>query len=247
MSRASATTVLRGTLTIPAGLNGPSGTAHGGVAAGLLAQHARGAVEVRLHRPPPLSVPMQVTGSGDELTASCDGQPVLTALPGRVAVEPPAVGLDEATAATGPAQEHVAPTCVVCGPCSPTPLRVFPGRLGTSDVYAARWQAPAWAADDRGDVRPELLWGALDCPGGFAIADPHGHSRTDFFPALGTITAELRSAVRVEEPVVVVGWPLGRDGRRLHAGTAVLGADGSVRAVARQTCIAVPLDWAGGS
>jgi hypothetical protein len=35
----------------------------------------------------------------------------------------------------------------------------------------------------------------------------------------------------------VVGWPLGEDGRKLHAGTALFGTDGTVLAVARQVWI----------
>jgi hypothetical protein len=37
---------------------------------------------------------------------------------------------------------------------------------------------------------------------------------------------------------VVVGWPLGEDGRKLFAGTALYGRDGDVLAVARPVWIA---------
>jgi hypothetical protein len=37
------------------------------------------------------------------------------------------------------------------------------------------------------------------------------------------------------EPHVVAGWPVGEDGRKRFAGSAVFGADGSVRAFARST------------
>ena len=35
----------------------------------------------------------------------------------------------------------------------------------------------------------------------------------------------------------MVAWPLGEDGRKLHAGTALVTADGETLAVARQTWI----------
>ena len=39
------------------------------------------------------------------------------------------------------------------------------------------------------------------------------------------------------ERCVVVGWPIERDGRKLHAGTALYGASGDVLAVSRQLWI----------
>ena len=46
---------------------------------------------------------------------------------------------------------------------------------------------------------------------------------------------------RVPEPgdeLVVAGWPLGVDGRKLYAGTALFTPDGELLALARQTWIA---------
>ena len=42
----------------------------------------------------------------------------------------------------------------------------------------------------------------------------------------------------VGERCVVVSWPLGEDGRKLYAGTALYAEDGELLAVARQTWIA---------
>ena len=52
---------------------------------------------------------------------------------------------------------------------------------------------------------------------------------------LGRMTAEIRGLPAEGE--VVVSWPLGEEGRKLHAGTALLSADGEALAVARQTWI----------
>jgi hypothetical protein len=51
------------------------------------------------------------------------------------------------------------------------------------------------------------------------------------------MTAEIRRLPTEGEQCVVVAWPLGEDGRKLHAGTALLSADGEPLAVARQTWI----------
>ena len=41
----------------------------------------------------------------------------------------------------------------------------------------------------------------------------------------------------VGEQCVVTAWPLGEDGRKLFAGTALFAADGELLALARQTWI----------
>ncbi|WP_431269599.1 hypothetical protein [Dankookia sp. P2] len=35
------------------------------------------------------------------------------------------------------------------------------------------------------------------------------------------------------EPVTVLGWQIGREGRKLQAGTALFGGDGGLRGIAR--------------
>jgi hypothetical protein len=50
---------------------------------------------------------------------------------------------------------------------------------------------------------------------------------------LGRITARLAGRVRVGERCVVIGWPIGAEGRKRFAGTAVFGADGALRGIAR--------------
>lgn len=167
---------------------------------------------------------------------------MMAAEPTRLDVEPPEVDLQVAEgASTGP-QRHAASTCVVCGPDHPQTLGVFPGVIPDREVLATGWLPPAWSLNDEGVVRPEIVWGVLDCPGGWAIA---GFNKGDrFFPALGTIAVDLRSPIAGDERVVVLGWPLGSEGRKHHAGTAIVGRDGEIKALARQTCIALDPSWA---
>ena len=51
------------------------------------------------------------------------------------------------------------------------------------------------------------------------------------------MTARIERLPEEGEQCVVVGWPLGEDGRKLFAGTALLGADGETLATARQVWI----------
>jgi hypothetical protein len=46
----------------------------------------------------------------------------------------------------------------------------------------------------------------------------------------GRMTAAIDVPLRAGESYVVIGWPIARDGRKLHAGTAIVGGDGRVHA-----------------
>ena len=83
------------------------------------------------------------------------------------------------------------------------------------------------------EVSPEVVWAAIDCPGAWAVGGP---GRGEI--VLGRMNAEIRRLPEEGEQCVVVAWPLGEDGRKLHAGTALFSAEGEVLALARQTWIA---------
>ena len=51
------------------------------------------------------------------------------------------------------------------------------------------------------------------------------------------MTARVDGVPEPGERCVVVAWPLGEDGRKLHAGTALFAADGDLLAVAKQVWI----------
>jgi hypothetical protein len=55
---------------------------------------------------------------------------------------------------------------------------------------------------------------------------------------LGRMAARVERLPQEGERCVVIGWPRGADGRKLHAGTALYGGDGELLALARQTWIA---------
>lgn len=126
----------------------------------------------------------------------------------------------------------------MCGPARAPGdgLRIFPGPVAGRDLVAAPWTPDASLADGRGAVRPEFLWAALDCPGGWAaiVADGGGAPML-----LGELAAHVLGAVRPGEPCVVMGWALGGEGRKRLAGAALLGADGAARAVAHATWVTI--------
>ena len=228
-------------LTIAPRFNGPPGSGHGGYVCGLVAGLLDGPARVRLHLPPPLGRGLAVRRVGDGVTL-LEGEAVV-ATGGPIAVDVAlraGVGFDEAELASREYpgfREHVFPRCFACGPARAAGdgLRIFPGPVSGRDLVASPWVPDASLADGRGDVRPEFLWAALDCPSGWAPIAVAGGTPM----VLGELAARLLGPVRVGERCVVVGWTLGGEGRKRLAGAALLGEDGTPRAMARATWITI--------
>jgi hypothetical protein len=87
-------------------------------------------------------------------------------------------------------------------------------------------------ADDEGNVLPEFLWAVLDCPTYFAL-----YPDSNPLSFLAQISARVEAPVKAGAEHVVVAWPIDRDGRKHHAGSAVLSAEGETLAVARALLI----------
>jgi hypothetical protein len=124
----------------------------------------------------------------------------------------------------------------VCGPerAPGDGLRIFAGRKRDGEPACATWIPDASLAGADGLVPFEVLCASLDCPGYFGGFGP------DYPKALlGRITFAIDAPVRPGDPCVVVGWSLGREGRKLHAATALFGPDGRLRARARQTWLTI--------
>jgi hypothetical protein len=81
-------------------------------------------------------------------------------------------------------------------------------------------------------VSPEVVWAAIDCAGAYAVGGP-GRGEV----VLGRMTAEIRRLPAEGEQCVVVAWPLGEEGRKAFAGTALYGEGGRLLGVARATWI----------
>jgi hypothetical protein len=206
--------------------NGPPGSANGGVTCGLLAEQVGEPAEITLRSPPPVGRPLHFDGErlwdGETLVAE--------AKRAEVGVEPsPPVAFEDAERASKryPGFErHDYPTCFVCGPARADGLGLYAGHVNGSEVFAAPWLVG-------GEVSRVLTWAALDCPGAVGVG---WEGRGDWL--LGRMTGEV---IRVPDPgdrCVVVAWPIGRDGRKGFAGTAVYRGD-ELLACARQTWIAL--------
>jgi hypothetical protein len=219
---------------------GPPDSGNGGYSAGLLATHLSGSVEVTLRSPPPLERPLNVV-TKPGLSELLDGQRLVAeARTAALELEVPAPPSFERASALSRHyigyQKHHFPRCFVCGPARAAGdgLRIFPGGDGSSEVVAGPWIPGHSLLDARGTVGSEFVWAALDCVGYFATAAPD-------YPVslLGRMTAEVVATPRPDEQCVVIGWPIAREGRKLHAGTAVFGQEQRLLGRARQTWILV--------
>ena len=235
-------------LVIPTRFRGPAGSGNGGYVCGRIAAYADGPVAVTLRRPPPLAAPMTVEQGGDGSLRVRHGSTLVaeaTPSPDLLAAEvPDPVSLTEARASQGRAryfQDPVFPECFVCG-TGRRPgdgLRIFPGPVPGRAVWAAPWTPDSSVAGPDGRVSPEVAWAVLDCPSGIAAAEQAGLDQGTAV-VLGRMTASLAALPAPGDQCRVIAWPYQRDGRKLTAGTALLGPGGEVLAVAGAVWLTVP-------
>jgi hypothetical protein len=219
---------------------GPPGSANGGYVCGSIAELLGGGVEVTLRRPPPLGRPLRLRDSdggavvhdGDNLVAEARPATVVLGVPGVASL----AQARQAAERYPWFQGHPFPTCFTCGPdrAAGDGLRIFPGPASGSDLWAAPWTPDPSVADRDGLVAPEVVWAALDCPGGLAVS---GGS----VAVLGRMAAQVLARPRAGTAYCLVAWRDGpQDGRKLPAGSALLDGQGTVLAVARSVWVSIP-------
>lgn len=223
-------------VAIPGRFNGPlhsgNGGYCGGVFAGLL---PAGAAEISLRSPVPLDTPLEVVREDDCAVRVLDGGAL-------IAEARPAPGVDvEVPDAVTPGEARLAATryrgrpdglfsrCFVCGRARADAFGVFAGPVEGRPLVASPWTPPAWTARPGGEVRSEFVWSVLDCPTYFACY-PSGDLPVS---VLARMAARLDGPVVAGEEHMVIAWPINSDGRKRHAGSALLTGGGGVLAVAR--------------
>jgi hypothetical protein len=221
-------------------------TGNGGYFCGLVAAAAPRvrAVEIRRRGGVPLETPLAVRALGDSVEVLDEHGLVGRASPERLAVAvpapPPLEMAAEASRRFLAALEdgtvrHTFPECFVCGHrrAAGDGLRVFAGPPGgaglerASDVRVAAWQPHPAFLDEAGRLRPEFIWCALDCPGGWALPGPIN---------TGTLQVETLAPVDGRRPLIVMGWrdtsaPVRPGSRRRHAGSALFDERGRLLAL----------------
>ena len=227
-----------------------------GVVAGLLTDQRfdlpdQAAAEVTLRAPVPLERALQVTRETNVLRVQ-DGESlvaegVLSTLTLDVP-EPPdwdqALAARPRSAALAPGFHPMLraerlgfhPICFCCGAeLGPTEgLHVYAAPVPERRQVAAAWRCDPSFADADGLLSPAIICTALDCPGQYAwLAEG---TRTGM---LGRLTVRIEAPVRADERNLVIGWTLGSEGRKFHAGTALFNQRGQLCAYAKAVWIGV--------
>jgi hypothetical protein len=228
-------------ITIDRRFNGPVASGNGGYSAGLAARLIEGAAEVTLRAPVPLDELLSLvdTPSGIDVL---DGETlVMSVKPATLQaplMRPPSLAAAvRATHSYPSVEDHVLPTCFVCGPSRPDGLRLFTGLVEQADnpnaqpIVASPWIPAADLADESGRIAPEYIWAAIDCPGAFAL---------DVEPILlGRISAAIIERPRPGDQLIVVAWARGSDRRKHFAGVGLYSEAGALLAHAEQTWIQI--------
>ncbi len=202
------------------------------------------AIEVTLRLPPPLERPLRVDRSPDGVGLLDGDALVAEARPTELEVagpEPitPSQARDAASHFDLDTYAHIHPfgNCYVCGPDRPWAPGCGSSRRRCRVTRRSRpgpgRPTPPWPTSP-GRIRFEFLWSALDCPScfGYWLAKGMGTPIV-----LGRLAAEVRRRPTVEEPLVVGGWLIGQDGRKVSGGSVVWDGDGSIVALGRATWI----------
>jgi len=236
------------TLIIEEKFHGPPQSGNGGYVCGLTAIAHGAPCEVRLRMPPPLDKPLELVRSDDGRTILRDGDALVAqAEDHRFELEvPPALSVEEAREVSkrfSGFTSHIFPSCFVCGPLRDPGqgLRIFPGdptsaggdAAADTHPVAAPWTPDEQLAGEGGVVAPQFVWAALDCPGAFTTEYREAGRGT----VLGSLACTIVEPVLAGRDYVVSGWPLGGEGRKMYAGTAVHDSAGRLCAYGKATWI----------
>lgn len=228
---------------------GPPNMGHGGYVAGALVDHLGGAVDgpvqVTLRRPVPLDTSLELVrldgGSGvelrreDEVVAEAGPADDASIITGLAVPRPPT--LDGARAATVGSPSlyddgrGVHPTCFGCGNrrSDDEGLNVFAGPV---EVDGRRQVAGAWRPGRPERTTDGGVLAALDCPGAFAFIAEGTRAGL-----LGRIVFQRLRPDPVDHStdLIVTGWQIGVEGRKMFAGTALFDDGGRCLAAAKAT------------
>ena len=219
---------------------GPDVSGNGGYSAGLVAAAlGPGAVvEVTLRRPPPLDVALDIEVSANTAQLTYDGAVVADAKISDSALEPlDPLSLAQADAAMARYDgwsSHPFPNCFTCGPerTEGDGLRIFPGPVADG-IVASTWTPDVSLVDVDGRIPAEIVWAAMDCPGGWSAI-------TEDRPmVLGRMAVRIDSLPTVGENYVIAGKALENQGRKSRTAVSMFDADGRVLATAEQVWIVV--------
>ena len=220
---------------------GPPRSGNGGYTCGRIAKHLSGDVSVRLKAPPPLHTELRLESSENRAQLFHGSTLIGEARSVQLELQPPPSPTfgqaKKAAQLFSGFKLHPFPGCFVCGTDRQQAdgLRIFPGLLENSSTIAAPWMPSASLANEAGEIKSEFLWSALDCTGAFTLSPlPEGVTTV-----LGELTVSILDTVKIGEQCIVIGWPLGSQGRKHLAGTAIYAPENRLVALAQAVWLEV--------
>lgn len=216
------------TIVINSRFCGPPNSGNGGYVCGRVAEFIDGPAVVRLLVPAPLDVELTLQRTPTGVSLVHEHAVIAQGRQTNVRLDvPDPPTLSEAQTASREYRgftSHWFPTCFVCGPKRGLGdgLRVFPGDVAGRRLVASPWEPDKSLCDPSGRVLPVFMWAVLDCPGAFTF-DKSARSMI----LLGELTVELRGFISTGERCVVIGWEIGREGRKHYTGTAIFSESGA--------------------
>ncbi len=221
---------------------GPPTSGNGGYVAGMFAKHLHHDSEVMLLKPPPLETDLKIKNE-NELSWLMSGEEQIakaTKIKFPDFEIPAAPSFEEAVEASKDSPSISLSEKIDCFVCSMKRkqgegLRIFAGAIGRDNMVAAPWYPYESLADEKGIIKEEFIWAALDCPGAFAA---YAYEDAPFL-LLGKQSAHINQQLSVKEDYIACGWHVKKDGRKHFTNTAVFSKSGEFLACANQVWIEV--------
>jgi hypothetical protein len=234
------TTIIDPNLIIDAQFNGPDHSGNGGYCCGRIASYLKPdntqAVEATLRTPPPLDKPLTVKKHEGAIEVFDDETLIGSAKLSTLDLDiPEPVSLQEAKQAAEQYvgfTKHPFPHCFVCGPKRKQEdgLLIFPGKVADREIVAAPWEPFSALADRDDTINTEHIWAALDCPSFFGAII----NTPSVTAVLGRQTLQVyQPTMAADQQYVITAWPMGIDGRKMSAGTAIFSEHGECLAAAK--------------
>lgn len=226
---------------------GPPDSGNGGYSCGVVANFVNGPAEVKLLRPPPINRSLNIEKFENRNVVASDETGIIAeAIPTEINIEIPnpptfAEAKNAEVKITPDVTQHpFIAECFACGPKRKEAdgLRLFPGLVKGRNYVATTWIPDASLTDDHDILKNEMIWAALDCTGawgfvgGWTVADP----KSPIF-VLGKFAVQIISEIDLGTKLIVIGWEMANQGRKIIAGSALFSEAGQLCAKAKATWI----------
>ncbi|TGJ98365.1 hypothetical protein EHQ53_01165 [Leptospira langatensis] len=234
---------------------GPPKTGNGGFTAGILVEAVgTNAAEIRLLNPTPVETSILMESEkGERGTLYDDSKKALATLRSienedfpeyALPVIPDLEDAKKISAFYPGFTTHPFPTCFVCGPKREVHdgMRIFvgpaPEQIGFENLMLGHWLPDNTVSSHDGFVRDAAIWGALDCPGGFAavLGEPQ-------LIVLSKIRGKILERPKIEENYTVASWRLQKMSRAFKVMTAIFQSDSKRLVAIAEALWLAPRNW----